>query len=185
MYNFEEIKEVLMPYLESSYDVHYIMYSYRPENKILYSKDDVLIVIHEDDKFLECLGLNKEHQDQITMLSYNICSRNMNAMFEELKNSDDYKRELELHNEEFNQYLADMEEWQAREDAEFEDSLRYYETYDVDSYVKEFIVPAYCNIISAMVCYMNGEFTKEMLIASIVQSTDNNKDVKEHLETIL
>lgn len=42
-----------------------------------------------------------------------------------------------------------------------------------------------CNIISAMVCYMNGEFTKEMLIASIMQSTDKNKDVIEHLETIL
>ena len=50
---------------------------------------------------------------------------------------------------------------------------------------KDDITPAYCNIISAMVCYMNGEFTKEMLIASIMQSTDNNKDVIEHLETIL
>jgi hypothetical protein len=50
---------------------------------------------------------------------------------------------------------------------------------------KDDITPAYCNIISAMVCYMNGEFTKEMLITSIMQSTDNNKDVIEHLETIL
>lgn len=50
---------------------------------------------------------------------------------------------------------------------------------------KDDITPAYCNIISAMVCYMNGEFTKEMLIASIMQSTGNNKDVIEHLETIL
>jgi hypothetical protein len=50
---------------------------------------------------------------------------------------------------------------------------------------KDDITPAYCNIISAMVCYMNGEFTKEMLIASIMQSTDNNKHVIEHLETIL
>lgn len=50
---------------------------------------------------------------------------------------------------------------------------------------KDDITPAYCNIISAMICYMNGEFTKEMLIASIMQSTDNNKNVVEHLETIL
>jgi hypothetical protein len=127
MYNFEEIKEVLMPYLESGYDVHYIMYPYRPENKILYSKDDVLIVIHEDDRFLECLGLNKDHEDQIYRISYDIYSRNMDAAFEELENSDEYKRELELHNEELQQYLADMEELQAQEAAEFEDSVRYYD----------------------------------------------------------
>jgi hypothetical protein len=42
-----------------------------------------------------------------------------------------------------------------------------------------------CNIISAMVCYMNGEFTREMLIKDIKQSTDDNKDIIEHLETIL
>lgn len=47
------------------------------------------------------------------------------------------------------------------------------------------VTPVYCNIISAMVCYMNGEFTREMLIKDIKRSTDNNKDVIEHLETIL
>lgn len=47
------------------------------------------------------------------------------------------------------------------------------------------VTPVYCNIISAMACYMNGEFTKEQLIESIKMSTDNNKDVIEHLNTIL
>ena len=47
------------------------------------------------------------------------------------------------------------------------------------------VTPVYCNIISAMVCYMNGEFTGEQVIADIMRSTNNNKDVKEHLETIL
>ena len=42
-----------------------------------------------------------------------------------------------------------------------------------------------CNIISAMVCYMNGEFTREMLIKDINHSTYNNKDIIEHLKTIL
>ena len=42
-----------------------------------------------------------------------------------------------------------------------------------------------CNIISAMVCYMNGEFTREMLIEDIKRSTYYNKDIIEHLETIL
>lgn len=42
-----------------------------------------------------------------------------------------------------------------------------------------------CNIISAMVCYMNGEFTREMLIEDIKRSTHNDKDIIEHLETIL
>jgi hypothetical protein len=55
----------------------------------------------------------------------------------------------------------------------------------MSSYEKDFIVPAYCNIISAMVCYMNGEFTRDQLFKSIMNTTDNNKDVKEHLETIL
>lgn len=50
---------------------------------------------------------------------------------------------------------------------------------------KDYITPSYCNIISAMVCYMNGEFTREQVITDIMRSTDNNKDVKEHLETIL
>jgi hypothetical protein len=127
MYNFEEIKEVIMPYLEGLYDPMFTMYPYNAEHKILYNKDEVFIVAHENMRLLECLGLNKEHQDQITMLSYNICSRNMNAMFEELENSDEYKRELELHNEELQQYLADMEELQAQEAAEFEDSVRYYD----------------------------------------------------------
>jgi hypothetical protein len=185
MYNFEEIKEVIMPYLEGLYDPMFTMYPYNAEHKVLYNKDEVFIVAHENMRLLECLGLNKEHQDQITMLSYNICSRNMNAMFEELENSDEYKRELERHNEELGQYLSDIEELQAQEAAVFEESLRYYDTNDMSSYEKEFIIPSYCNIISAMVCYMNGEFTKDMLIASIMQSTDNNKDVKEHLETIL
>ena len=47
------------------------------------------------------------------------------------------------------------------------------------------VTPVYCNIISAMVCYMNGEFTRKQVIADIMRSTDDNKNVKEHLETIL
>lgn len=50
---------------------------------------------------------------------------------------------------------------------------------------KDDITPAYCNIISAMVCYMNGEFTREQTIADIMRSTDNNHNVKDHLEIIL
>ena len=42
-----------------------------------------------------------------------------------------------------------------------------------------------CNIISAMVCYMNGEFTREMLIKDIKHTTHDDKDIIEHLETIL
>ena len=42
-----------------------------------------------------------------------------------------------------------------------------------------------CNIISAMVCYINNEFTREQLIQDITRSTNNDKDIVEHLETIL
>ena len=36
-----------------------------------------------------------------------------------------------------------------------------------------------------MVCYMNNEFTKEQLIKDIMQTTNNDNDVKEHLEIVL
>ena len=42
-----------------------------------------------------------------------------------------------------------------------------------------------CNIISAMVCYMNNEFTKEQLIKDITISTHNNKDIIEHLKLLV
>lgn len=42
-----------------------------------------------------------------------------------------------------------------------------------------------CNIISAMVCYMNNEFTKEQLVKDVTISTHNNKDVIEHLELLV
>lgn len=54
-----------------------------------------------------------------------------------------------------------------------------------DWFIKTYATPAYCNIISAMVCYMNGEFTREQTIADIMRSTDNNHNVKDHLEIIL
>lgn len=95
--------------------------------------------------------------------------------------------------------VGDYEEYGDYEDCEpspeeldaqlesLEESLKHnpYEELLKNYIHKDDVTPVYCNIISAMVCYMNGEFTKEMLIASIMQSTDNNKDVIEHLETIL
>ena len=84
------------------------------------------------------------------------------------------------------EYEPSPEEFDAQLES-LEESLKHnpYEELLKNYIHKDDVTPAYCNIISAMVCYMNGEFTKEMLIASIMQSTDNNKDVIEHLETIL
>lgn len=42
-----------------------------------------------------------------------------------------------------------------------------------------------CNIISAMVCYMNNEYTREKLIKEIMLQTNNDTDIKTHIETIL
>lgn len=42
-----------------------------------------------------------------------------------------------------------------------------------------------CNIISAMICYMNNEFTKEQLIKDVTISTHNNKDIIEHLDFLV
>lgn len=50
---------------------------------------------------------------------------------------------------------------------------------------KQEITTMCCNIISAMVCYMNNEFTKEQLIKDITISTYDNKDIIEHLKLLV
>lgn len=86
------------------------------------------------------------------------------------------------------EFQRDMEELQAYMHEVYD--LRD-EDFSYDSELLQYITTANfwkascCNIISAMVCYMNGEFTREMLIEDIKRSTRNDKDIIEHLETIL
>lgn len=54
-----------------------------------------------------------------------------------------------------------------------------------DNINNEDITRIACNIISAMFCYMNKEFTKEQLIYRIMSDTNNNQDIKEHIETLI
>lgn len=131
MYNFEEIKEVIIPYLEGLYTLSFIMHPYRADNEVLYSKDDVLIVAHNnlDDRFIECLGLTEDHEKILSDIVYKF-HKDVNEEFEYLEkilkdNTPDMFDSMT--EEECNQYIAEMEELQAQEAAEFEDSVRYYD----------------------------------------------------------
>ncbi len=135
MYNFEEIKEVIMPYLEGMYSVSFIMHPYRPENKMLYSKDDVLIIAHTalDDRFIECLGLTEEHKETISDIAYKLYKECMDAEFKllEEKYKDDTPDMFDsMTDEEIEQYKAEMEELQAAEAAEQEEIERYWANVD-------------------------------------------------------
>ena len=135
MYNFEEIKEVIIPYLDGMYSVSFIMHPYKPENKILYSKDDVLIIAHNnlDDRFIECLGLTEEHRKIIRGIEYKIYKECMDAEFKllEEKYKDDTSDVYEnLTEEEYRKMQAEIEEMEQIEAAEWEESQRYWENVD-------------------------------------------------------
>lgn len=134
MYNFEEIKEVIMPYLERLYTLSFIMYPYRADNEVLYSKDDVLIIAHNklDDRFIECLGLTEDHKKIISDIVY----KSHKDMDEEVEYIEQLLRDDtpdvydDMTEEDRNQYIADMEALQAAEAAEQEEIERYWASVD-------------------------------------------------------
>lgn len=145
-------------------------------------RDDIVILAFWDTEHTlddQCFGLQfedvEENISQLKRLLDKFCSKYDDPMW-------DINKLKELQ-----EYVGDYEESYEGPDC---DSDYYEDDYDngadmFDWFIETHATPVYCNIISAMTCYMRGEFTREQLIEDIKRSTDNNKDVIEHLNTIL
>lgn len=163
-YNFEEIKEIIMPYLENMYCLSFTMSPYNIGDKKIYFKDNILITIKEEERIIECLGLEESHKENLSNIAYNFYKEMMDKEYTYEPSPEELEAEIDAYNEFMENPYEDIHEEYIHEDD---------------------VTPIYCNIISAMVCYMNSEFTREQLTESIKMSTDNNKDVIEHLKTII
>lgn len=67
MYNFEEIKEVLMPYIGPDFGGIYFSRSTSKTDsfEVIYDKDGVTIYYCTNASYVDCIGLSKEHIDEM------------------------------------------------------------------------------------------------------------------------
>jgi hypothetical protein len=67
MYNFEEIKEVLIPYIRPDFGGIYFSRSTSKTDsfEIIYDKDGVTIYYCTNASYVDCIGLSKEHIDEM------------------------------------------------------------------------------------------------------------------------
>ena len=67
MYNFEEIKEVLMPYMRPEFGGIYFSRSTSKTDsfEVIYDKDGVTIYYCTNASYIDCIGLSQEHFDEL------------------------------------------------------------------------------------------------------------------------
>lgn len=67
MYNFEEIKEVLMPYMRPDFGGIYFSRSTSKTDsfEVIYDKDGVTIYYCTNASYIDCIGLSQEHFDEL------------------------------------------------------------------------------------------------------------------------
>lgn len=67
MYNFEEIKEVLIPYIRPDFGGIYFSRSTSKTDsfEVIYNKDGVTIYYCTNASYVDCIGLSKEHIDEM------------------------------------------------------------------------------------------------------------------------
>lgn len=67
MYNFEEIKEVLIPYIRPDFGGIYFSRSTSKTDtfEVIYDKDGVTIYYCTNASYIDCVGLSKEHIDEM------------------------------------------------------------------------------------------------------------------------
>ena len=111
MYNFEEIKEVLLPYARP--DLGGIYFS-RSTNKtdsfeVIYDKDGVTIYYCTNASYIDCIGLSKEHIEEMCDILYEYAE----------KYAEEYEKEMER--------LQAEEEYYYEEQSDYDD---YYDDYD-------------------------------------------------------
>lgn len=105
MYNFEEIKEVLMPYMRPDFGGIYFSRSTSKTDtfEVIYDKDGVTIYYCTNASYIDCVGLSKEHIDEMCGI--------ITKVYEE------YEEE----------YEKEMERLQAEEEYYYEEPLNYHE----------------------------------------------------------
>lgn len=108
MYNFEEIKEVLIPYIGPDFGGIYFSRSTNKTDSFetIYDKDGVTIYYCTNASYIDCIGLSNEHIDEMC----NIIS--------------------EVQKEYLEEYEKEMERLQAEEEYYYEEQPDYDEYYD-------------------------------------------------------
>jgi hypothetical protein len=105
MYNFEEIKEVLMPYMRPDFGGIYFSRSTSKTDsfEVIYDKDGVTIYYCTNADYIDCIGLSDEHIDEMCDII------------------------IKVHKEYEEEYEKEMERLQAEEEYYYEEPLNYHE----------------------------------------------------------
>ena len=108
MYNFEEIKEVLIPYIRPDFGGIYFSRSTNKTDsfEVIYDKDGVTIYYCTNASYVDCIGLSKEHIDEMC----GVISKVQKEYLEE--------------------YEKEMERLQAEDEYYYEEQPDYDEYYD-------------------------------------------------------
>ena len=112
MYNFEEIKKVLLPYARPDFGGIYFLRSTNKTDSfdVIYDKDGVTIYYCTNASYVDCIGLSKEHIDEMC----DILSKIYNEYAEEYeKEMERLQAEEEYYYEEpttCNEWLEDFDE---------------------------------------------------------------------------
>jgi hypothetical protein len=105
MYNFEEIKEVLMPYMRPDFGGIYFSRSTNKTDsfEVIYDKDGVTIYYCTNASYIDCIGLSQEHFDEL------------------------YDMLVKTYKEYIEEQEKEMERLQAEEEYYYEEPLNYHE----------------------------------------------------------
>lgn len=108
MYNFEEIKEILVSYIRPDFGGIYFSRSTNKTDsfKVIYDKDGVTIYYCTNASYIDCIGLSQEHYDEM----YDIIVRK--------------------HKEYVEEHYKEMERLQAESLNSYEEPLNYHEYLD-------------------------------------------------------
>lgn len=108
MYNFEEIKEVLMPYMRPDFGGIYFSRSTNKTDsfEVIYDKDGVTIYYCTNASYIDCIGLSQEHFDEL------------------------YDMLVKTYKEYIEEQEKEMERLQAEEEYYYEDPLTYIDYLD-------------------------------------------------------
>lgn len=120
MYNFEEIKEVLLPYARPDFGGIYFLRSTNKTDsfEVIYDKDGVTIYYCTNASYVDCIGLSDEHINKM----WDILSKVYNEYAEEYeKEMERLQAEEEYYYEEpttCNEWLEDFDEHDISNDPE-------------------------------------------------------------------
>jgi hypothetical protein len=115
MYNFEEIKEILIPYAHPDFGGVWFSRSTNETDsfEVIYDKDGVTIYYSTNASYIDCIGLSEEHINEMCGIINRV-----------------YQKHVE-------EYEKEMERLRAEEEYYYEDQSNYDEYYDEIGYDPE------------------------------------------------